>query len=528
MGLKMSSDFNKENQESEVKTNTTSSNGGLKMNGFSDSAPLGTYDNSSMKASKLKMNNFSDTSSANPPEENSYSNSEPKENSYSTPFESTKFNNPNSYDYKSDDNILSKGLRILKSKKFIIPVSICAVLIIALCIGMSVRRNSDSYLYGLLDDGNVSKISELYVSNYSKNANKQSDFIDKIDTYAESNFNEYVNDSISYDELMRKYNTIQSVYDRFSINDSEFESNMKSADSVKELKELYQKGVAYLEQQDYTKAIDTFTKLLQKSKQYPNGLDKLNEAKSAYKQQLMSLADEKIASQDYSGALTILSGASEYFENDADFSSKINDIKNLVKDSALSEAESAFASDGHEKSEAIIENAISISGESDDLNSALSKYKSYEPVNLYDIEPTETSGGADANSILKTATSTDNTNQPHEKVMYAYYNGSKYDAHVNQFAVYPLLGKYDTLTFEAYKNNYDKSNVDDITIKIYGDGTELKSVNINKDVMPATYTVDITNVQKLKIEFVSKNKTVANESGKLPGELANVIVSKTK
>ncbi len=47
-------------------------------------------------------------------------------------------------------------------------MSICAVLIIALCIGMSVRRNSDSYLYGLLDDGNVSKISELYVSNYSK------------------------------------------------------------------------------------------------------------------------------------------------------------------------------------------------------------------------------------------------------------------------------------------------------------------------------------------------------------------------
>ena len=65
--------------------------------------------------------------------------------------------------------------------------------------------------------------------------------IDKIDTYAESNFNEYVNDSISYDELMRKYSTIQSVYDRFSINDSEFESNMKSADSIKELKTMYQK-----------------------------------------------------------------------------------------------------------------------------------------------------------------------------------------------------------------------------------------------------------------------------------------------
>lgn len=67
-----------------------------------------------------------------------------------------------------------------------------------------------------------------------KNANKQSDFMIKIDTYAESNFNEYVNDSISYDELMRKYSTIQSVYDRFRLMIPSLNSNMKSADSIKE------------------------------------------------------------------------------------------------------------------------------------------------------------------------------------------------------------------------------------------------------------------------------------------------------
>ena len=522
MGLKMSFDFNKENQESEVKTNTTSSNGGLKMNGFSDSAPLGAYDNSSMKASKLKMNNFSDTSSANPPEENSYSNSEPKENSYSTPFESTKFNNPKSYDYKSDDNILSKGLRILKSKKFIIPVSICAVLIIALCIGMSVRRNSDSYLYGLLDDGNVSKISELYVSNYSKNANKQSDFIDKIDTYAESNFNEYVNDSISYDELMRKYSTIQSVYDRFSINDSEFESNMKSADSIKELKTMYQKGIAYMEEKNYPDAIEVFEEILKKSKNYPNVADKMSEAKSAYKQQLMSQADEKINSKDYSGALEILEKGENYFTDDSTFSSKITEVKNNVKNTALSEAESAFSTEGYQKSITIIETAISFCGENEELTNALNKYKAYVPVNIVDIDPSETSRN---NKVEKGETGVDNTNQTHKKNLYAFHRLYSQD---DAYAVYPLMGKYDTLTFEAYRSNYDTSTDESITIKIFGDNTELQSIVIDKGFNPNQYSIDISGVQKLKIVFESYDTNVFKQFDKLPGELANVIVSKTK
>lgn len=492
------------------------------MNGFSDSAPSGAYDNSSMKASKLKMNNFSDTSSANPPEENSYSNSEPKENSYSTPFESTKFNNPKSYDYKSDDNILSKGLRILKSKKFIIPVSICAVLIIALCIGMSVRRNSDSYLYGLLDDGNVSKISELYVSNYSKNANKQSDFIDKIDTYAESNFNEYVNDSISYDELMRKYSTIQSVYDRFSINDSEFESNMKSADSIKELKTMYQKGIAYMEEKNYPDAIEIFEEILKKSKNYPNVADKMSEAKSAYKQQLMSQADEKINSKDYSGALEILEKGENYFTDDSTFSSKITEVKNNVKNTALSEAESAFSTEGYQKSITIIETAISFCGENEELTNALNKYKAYVPVNIVDIDPSETSRN---NKVEKGETGVDNTNQTHKKNLYAFHRLYSQD---DAYAVYPLMGKYDTLTFEAYRSNYDTSTDESITIKIFGDNTELQSIVIDKGFNPNQYSIDISGVQKLKIVFESYDTNVFKQFDKLPGELANVIVSKTK
>ena len=49
----------------------------------------------------------------------------------------------------------------------------------------------------------------------------------------------------------------------------------------------------------------------------------MSEAKSAYKQQLMSQADEKINSKDYSGALEILEKGENYFTDDSTFSSKI-------------------------------------------------------------------------------------------------------------------------------------------------------------------------------------------------------------
>lgn len=513
MGLKMSSDFGKENKNDEIKSNTALHSSGLKMNGFSDSAPTDSTSYSTPKSnpSKLKMNSFNTSSDDN------YNKSRTSESLYSAPSESSKFNNPS-----EEDNILSRILKVLKSKKVIIPASICAVLIIALCIGISVMHNSDSYLYGLLDDGNVSKISELYVSNYSKNANKQSDFIDKIDTYAELRLSEYTDDSISYDDLMRKYNTIQNIYDRFSIQDSNFESKLKTVDSIKELKTLYEKGVAYLNQQNYTDAIDTFEELLDKSKNYPNALDKLNQAKDAYKQQLMTQADEKIKSNDYSGALEILEKGEEYFDNDTTFTSKIAEVKNNVKNTALSEAENAFSTDGYQKAITIIETAISIVGENDDLTNALNKYNAYVPVNVADIEPSETSKN---NKVEKGETGTDNTNQTHKKNLYAFHRLYSQD---DAYAVYPLMGKYDTLTFEAYRNNYNTSTDESITIRIFGDNTELQSIVIDKAFVPNQYHIDISGIQKLKIVFESYDTNMFKQFDKLPGELANVVVSKTK
>ena len=96
---------------------------------------------------------------------------------------------------------------------------------------------------------------------------------------------------------------------------------------------------------------------------------------SSYKQQLMSQADEKINSKDYSEALEILEKGENYFTDDSTFSSKITEVKNNVKNTALSEAESAFSTEGYQKSITIIETAISFCGENEELTNALNKYK---------------------------------------------------------------------------------------------------------------------------------------------------------
>ena len=159
----------------------------------------------------------------------------------------------------------------------------------------------------------------------------------------------------------------------------------------------------------------------------------MSEAKSAYKQQLMSQADEKINSKDYSGALEILEKGENYFTDDSTFSSKITEVKNNVKNTALSEAESAFSTEGYQKSITIIETAISFCGENEELTNALNKYKAYVPVNIVDIDPSETSRN---NKVEKGETGVDNTNQTHKKNLYAFHRLYSQD---DAYAVYPLM-----------------------------------------------------------------------------------------
>ncbi len=110
--------------------------------------------------------------------------------------------------------------------------------------------------------------------------------------------------------------------------------------------------------------------------------------------------------------MEILEKGENYFTDDSTFSSKITEVKNNVKNTALSEAESAFSTEGYQKSITIIETAISFCGENEELTNALNKYQAYVPVNIVDIDPSETSRN---DKVEKGETGVDNTNQTHKK-----------------------------------------------------------------------------------------------------------------
>ena len=86
---------------------------------------------------------------------------------------------------------------------------------------------------------------------------------------------------------------------------------------------------------------------------------------------------------------------------------------------------------GLSKSITIIETAISFCGENEELTNALNKYKAYVPVNIVDIDPSETSRN---NKVEKGETGVDIQIKRHKKNLYAFHRLYSQD---DAYAVYP-------------------------------------------------------------------------------------------
>lgn len=301
---------------------------------------------------------------------------------------------------------------------------------------------------------------------------------------------------------------------------------------AKEAKEKYQKGVAYLEQGKYKEAVEEFEELVQNVKRYPGGLEKLEEARAGYRQYILTESEKLMSQNNYQDAISLLKDGRDYFTDNSEFITKLSEITKTVTDRAISDAQNDFSNSGYEKAISDIEDAISIVGKNTELTDALEKYKEYIPVNICDMTPTNKSN---REAIQHSENGTDNKGGSHKNVLYSLHHSTD---HKSEWAIYSLDKKYDTLTFEAYRNNskytsFLKDNQDlyadeTIRINIYGDNAILQTITIDKSFAPQSYTLNITDVQNLKIEFESGGTDASQWWNSLPGEIANVVVAKTK
>ena len=413
-----------------------------------------------------------------------------------------------------------------KKKTAAIISGIAAVVIVCIVVVVFIYINAtQNDLTGLLNKGDIAAVSNLYREKYASGIDKQQEFMNEIYTFMSQKYDEYNNEKISYESVSLLYEQIhRDIVEANGIQGvmklSDYEHNIEN---LKASKDAYCAGTNNLKQKDYANAIQQYSQVIQADTNYSKAQAESEQAKSTWKSVALTEADTKISSGDYEGAIRDLQALTKYFPTETTITDKIAQIVNLVIENSIKQAENDFSNNGYQTSINDIQEAIRIVGANSQLNAELEKYQAYIPVEIYSMECSERS----RKRINKSEIDNDNTNVSHEKALSAYHRSVGDE---NQYEVYPLLGKYDTLTFEAYRNNDDSTKTSDETsgINIYGDDVLLKEITIDKNFMPQNFSINISGVQKLKIEFDSKGTDASKWLDRLPGNIANVVVFKTQ
>lgn len=100
--------------------------------------------------------------------------------------------------------------------------------------------------------------------------------------------------------------------------------------------------------------------------------------------------------------------------------------------------------------------------------------------------------------MYNTGTQKDNLGNSHTDCLTAYeYSEFSY--------TYKLNAKYSRITGILFKNFEFRSNTFKGTLRIYGDGDLLYEASINNGMEPIPFSVDLTGVLELKVEFDSNS-----------------------
>ena len=413
-----------------------------------------------------------------------------------------------------------------KKTKYIICVVITVIVIFSILISMfyvHAYKCSDKYIFKQLDNRNVLSISSVYQRHYSKTQDLQEEFLEILYDYLFINISKFDNEEITYDVAKENYNIVQDVVEYNHMQGAMIGKYLNTLEGLKESKYAYQNGLTSFKEEEYDVAIGYFEDVISQDKNYSDAQNKIAESKSKLKEKTLVQADELIKSGKYADAIKVVEDVLKFCPNDTELTNKISEIKNVAVQNTISDAQNSFIDEGYQAAINTVDKAINEVGDSDTLNEEREKYQAYIPVALTDIECSERS----KKHFSVRESGTDNTNNTHKNTIYVYHHGYGDD---NQYEVYPLMGKYDTLTFEAFRNNHEKTKTSDetISINIYGDDILLKKITIDKNFMPQQDSLDISGVQKLKVEFESASTDASKWTDVLPGCIANMVVSKTK
>lgn len=314
-----------------------------------------------------------------------------------------------------------------------------------------------------------------------------------------------INSAEAYAEEEDYYNAFYVL--EASKSEQGFGNSTEYSAAVSNIKEDYKQYVtkntdSYVAAKDYSGALSFLSK--QSSTAYISGLsDFVDEKyKSIEVKSVIAKADEYVKDNDIATAITEITTYKE--ENDITDNAELNEyLDNVSKSYVAMILERVTALEEKENyimALNILSNA-KIVIDAKEFNDEVDKINAVKPVYLYDLKCTNWNRFSLVNSG-KALTDTIGNKYEVGGNLYTISCKSNYSDYYG-YAEYYLGYRYKTLTGILAVD--DSSNNVGTTFMIEGDNIQLYSINLSRKTIPTSFTVDISNVNWLRIKLVGND-----------------------
>lgn len=222
-----------------------------------------------------------------------------------------------------------------------------------------------------------------------------------------------------------------------------------------------------------------------------------------------SEVDSKINSYfsnfDYNGAYDYLDDLNGQYGFES-LKTRLNGLEDEFVQYSLSKAEENAADNNYEAASAVIQQAIDMIGEeNENLNSAYNEYRSHLPIYITDMEYMSCVNRVETQEKLK------------DNIGNTYHNGLFMARDISFLgdkgwygegsADYYLNGKYAVFSGTVAVPTKNENNTRSSYFEVYGDGKLLyTSPVMEKTSLPENFSINITDVQVLKISYPESNE----------------------
>lgn len=422
------------------------------------------------------------------------------------------------------------------------------VVLAVVCVGVFLfmgQSKSDKFIK-MLKEGEYAEAAAYYQSDLTGNEKELQKVYEVITKEIDTLVNSYADGNMSYDDVKNGLNSYSVFYA------TETEKALDSINAMKASKDAFMSAEKDYENEDYKKAYESYAKVIEGDSNLSLAKEKQEECYSIIKEQIFSRSKAEVDVGDYLAAIDILEEELEFLNetDQTDAATKIEEYKGQFLadniepfDQYLANeeydkcfdlidiiAEGIETTEGLEKQmkalydayEAYVEGQVEVYLETRDIVTCMQLVKTgqmmiptsekfvemekilqeYIPVSLYEMEPFSF-GDVDLGTD---ATREDTMGNVWNNVLYGYMGADD-----NQYNLYNIDGKYNTLKATVAVNKKSKGTKKIGFIKIYGDNLLLwEDTNISSMTEPYEINVNISGVKHLKIAMCGPKYSMGN------------------